>query len=99
MHFSDYFCILEDNYVDSDSWDYDTVECRAPDAVSAAVEAVEIQEDILGLNLALAGSDENVGILVKNLETGEIVRVCIEARRTVQVSCARRDKNFIAPKE
>lgn len=99
MIYSDFSCILEDNYVDSDSWDYDTVECCAPDAVSAAREAVETQTDELGLYLDPAGSDENVGILVKNLETGEIVRVCIEARLTVQVTCARRDKNFIAPKE
>ncbi len=77
MIHSDFSCILEDNYVDSASWDYDAVKCCAPDAASAAREAVETQADELGLYLNPAGSDENAGILVKDLETEEIVRVCI----------------------
>lgn len=99
MIYSNFSCILEDNYVDSDSWDHDAVECCAPDAVSAAREAVEAQADEFALYLDPAGSDENVGVLVKDLETGEIVRVCIEARLTVQVTCAQKDNTFIAPEE
>lgn len=100
MRPSNFLCILEDNYQDAKSWEYeDAVESYAADAVAAAESAVEGHAEELGLffEQPLIGETEEAAILVKNCDTGEIARVLLEAMVSVTVTCARLDKDFTPP--
>ena len=102
MRFSNFLCILEGNYQDAKSWEYeDAVEYYAADAVAAAENVVENHAEELGLfsDQPPIGETEEAAILVKNCDTGEIVRVLLEATTSVTATYARRDKDFTPPKE
>lgn len=101
MNYTNFLCILEDNYQDAESWEYDdVVECYNSGAVWAAEHAVKNHAEELGIfGLCLIGDAEEAAILVKNCDSGEIVRVQVEAEISVTVNCARLDKDFIPPKE
>lgn len=101
MKYTNFPCILEDNYQNAESWEYDdVVECHSPDAAWAATDAAEDHAGELGLfGPHSIDTTEEAAILVKNCDSGEIVRVQVEAEISVVVNCAQLDKNFTPPKE
>lgn len=101
MKYTNFLCILEDNYQNVESWECDdVVECHSPDAAWAAENAVEDHAGELGLfGPHSIDITEEAAILVKNCDSGEIVRVQVEAEISVTVNYAQLDKNFTPPKE
>lgn len=101
MKYTDFLCILEDDYQNAESWERDgVVECHSPDAVFAAEGAVEDHAGELGIfGPHSIGMTEEAAILVKNCDSGEIVRVQVEAEISVTVDYAQLDKDFTPPKE
>lgn len=99
MSMQRYICIAESRYEDKASWLDWGMEFMSTDPSSAARNFVEGYPDESGVEDFICDEVEPVPVLVKNADTGEVVRVIVEIEWCISVIEAVIDKSFIPPKE
>ena len=99
MSMQRYICIAESRYEDKVSWLDWGMEFMSTDPSSAARNFVEGYPDESGVEDFICDEVEPIPVLVKNADTGEVVRVTVETERCIAVTAAVIDKSFTPPKE
>lgn len=94
-----YICIAESLYEDIASWLAWGMEFMSTDPSSAAWRFVEGYPDESGAEDFICDEAEPIPVLVKNADTGEVVRVTVEIERRIAAIAAVIDKSFTPPKE
>lgn len=94
-----YICIAESLYEDIASWLAWGMEFMSAGPSSAAWRFVEGYPDESGAEDFICDEAEPIPVLVKNADTGEVVRVIVETEWSIVVTEAVIDKNFTPPKE
>lgn len=94
-----YICIAEILYGGKTSWSAWGIEFMNTAPSSAAWSFVEGYPDESGAEGFIRGDAAPVSVLVKNADTGEIVRVMVGIERRIAVTEAFIDKSFSPPKE
>lgn len=99
MSMQRYICIAESLYEDKVSWLGWGIEFMSTGPSSAAWRFVEGYPEESGAEDFICGDAEPIPVLVKNADTGEVVRVTVEIERCIAVTAAVIDKSFTPPKE
>ncbi len=99
MSMQRYICIAESLYEDKVSWLGWGMEFMSTGPSSAAWRFVEGYPEESGAEDFICDEVEPIPVLVKNADTGEVVRVTVEIERCIAVTGAVVDKNFTPPKE
>lgn len=99
MSMQRYICIAESLYEDKVSWLAFGMELMNTAPSSAAWRFVECCPKESGAEDFICDEAEPIPVLVKNADTGEVVRVIVEIEWRIVVTEAVIDKNFIPPKE
>lgn len=94
-----YICIAESRYEDKASWLAWGMEFMSTGSSSAAWRFVEGYPEESGVENFICDEMEPIPVLVKNADTGEVVRVIMEIERCIAVTEAVIDKSFFPPKE
>ena len=96
-----YICIAESLYEDKASWPAWGICTESNNPLSAVGDTVIRYPDEMDLDVGLLELEdaETAFILVKNIDTGEILRVVVNFELSIAVNEAAIDKNFIPPKE
>lgn len=99
MPMQKYICIAESLYEDKDSWlawGRKFMDASSVGAASRFIEGYPEESGVVGYGWE---EEEPVSVLVKNADTGEIVRVIAETESHIAVTEAVVDKSFTSPKE
>lgn len=99
MSMQRYTCIAESRYEDKASWPAWGMEFMSTGPSSAAWRFVEGYPEESGAEDFICDEVEPIPVLVKNADTGEVVRVTVETERCIAVTAAVIDKSFTPPKE
>ncbi len=99
MSIQRYICIAESRYEDKASWLDWGMEFMSTGPSSAAWRFVEDYPEESGVEDFIYDEMEPIPVLVKNADTGEVVRVIVETEWSIVVTEAVIDKNFTPPKE
>lgn len=99
MSMQRYICIAESLYEDKVSWLAFGMELMNTAPSSAAWRFVECCPKESGAEDFICDEAEPIPVLVKNADTGEVVRVIVEIEWRIAVTEAVIDKSFIPPKE
>ena len=94
-----YICIAESLYEDKVSWLAFGMELMNTAPSSAAWRFVECCPKESGAEDFFYDEAEPIPVLVKNADTGEVVRVIVEIEWRIAVTEAVIDKSFTPPKE
>lgn len=94
-----YICIAESLYEDKVSWLAFGMELMNTAPSSAAWRFVECCPKESGAEDFIYDEAEPIPVLVKNADTGEVVRVIVEIEWRIAVTEAVIDKSFTPPKE
>lgn len=94
-----YICIAESRYEDKASWLAWGMEFMSTGPDSAAWRFVEGYPEESGAEDFICDEAEPIPVLVKNADTGEVVRVIVEIEWRIAVTVAVIDKSFTPPKE
>ena len=94
-----YICIAESRYEDKASWLAFGMELMNTAPSSAAWRFVECCPKESGAEDFICDEAEPIPVLVKNTDTGEVVRVIVEIEWRIAVTEAVIDKSFTPPKE
>lgn len=96
-----YICIAGSLYEDKASWLAWGICTESDNPSSAAGDTVMRYPDEMDLDVNLLGweDSETAFTLVKNVDTGKIVRVAVEFELSIAVTEAATDKSFTSPKE
>ena len=99
MSMQRYICIAESLYEDKVSWLAFGMKLMNTAPSSAAWRFVECCPKESGAEDFICDEAEPIPVLVKNADTGEVVRVIVEIEWRIAVTEAVIDKSFIPPKE
>ena len=99
MSMQRYICIAESLYEDKVSWLAFGMELMNTAPSSAAWRFVECCPNESGAEDFICDEAEPIPVLVKNADTGEVVRVIVEIEWRIAVTEAVIDKSFTPPKE
>ncbi|AMD89843.1 hypothetical protein [Desulfovibrio fairfieldensis] len=99
MSMQRYICIAESLYEDKVSWLAFGIELMNTNPSSAAWRFVECCPKESGAEDFICDEAEPIPVLVKNADTGEVVRVIVEIEWRIAVTEAVIDKSFTPPKE
>lgn len=99
MSMQRYICIAESLYEDKVSWLAFGMELMNTAPSSAAWRFVECCPKESGAEDFICDEAEPIPALVKNADTGEVVRVIVEIEWRIAVTEAVIDKSFTPPKE
>lgn len=99
MSIQRYICIAESLYEDKVSWLAFGMELMNTAPSSAAWRFVECCPKESGAEDFICDEAEPIPVLVKNADTGEVVRVIVEIEWRIAVTEAVIDKSFTPPKE
>ena len=99
MSMQRYICIAESLYEDKVSWLAFGMELMNTAPSSAAWRVVECCPKEAGAEDFICDEAEPIPVLVKNADTGEVVRVIVEIEWRIAVTEAVIDKSFTPPKE
>ncbi len=99
MSMQRYICIAESLYEDKVSWLAFGMELMNTAPSSAAWRFVECCPKESGAEDFICDEAEPIPVLVKNADTGEVVRVIVEIEWRIAVTEAVIDKSFTPPKE
>ena len=100
MSLKKYICISEDNYMDNDSWEEEGITVEGCSATAAASEYVTRNPEELGPMIPVSiGEQDFLSILVKDVDSGKIVRCNLVIESSISIIESTIDRDFRLPME
>lgn len=100
MSLKKYICISEDNYMDNDSWEEEGISVEGCSATTAASDYVTRNPEELGPMIPVSiGEQDYLSILVKDVDSGKIVRCNLVIEGSIIIKESTIDRNFLLPME
>ena len=100
MSLKKFICIPEGNYEDNDPWDAEGIVVESCSARDAACNYVTHYPDELGPMIPMdIGEQDDLAILVKDVESGKIVRCILVIEASISIKESTIDRSFHLPWE
>lgn len=100
MDLKKFVCILEDNYVDNDSWDEEGIVVESRNALDAASNYVVHNPNELCPMIPMSfGEQDDLAIRVKDMDSGKIVRCILVIEASISIKESTIDRSSHLPRE